>query len=253
MAAELKSIQFRARLSYDQIKKYSGFTSHTMINDYMSIGNQNEIYEEYIDANTANIEINSLAIEVNEANIATNTANIATNTADIATITADIATNTANIATNTADITTNASNIYSNTAAILANTANIATNASSITDNFNDIVLVTDAFNVHNSSDSQHGVTGENVGNEDFCTLSVGGVVYLATKITVATASTAGTVIGAVSAAPAAYTQVYAQEQTDSINELKTKHDELLVDFNNLTAKFNALLASMQSAKQMVL
>lgn len=252
MATELKSIQFRARLSYDQIKKYSGFSSHVMINDYMSIGNQNEIYEEYIDANTANIEINKLAIEENTANIATNTANIATNTANISTNAANIATNTSNISTNAAAILVNIANISTNAANISLNTASIATNTSDITDNFNALVTVTSDLSTHVSDDSAHGVTGDNVGNEDFCTLSVGGVVYLAAKVTIATGSTSTVTLADVGAAPITYTQIYAQEQTDLINDLKAKHNALEADFNNLTAKFNALLSSMQTAKQMV-
>lgn len=95
-------------------------------------------------------------------------------------------------------------------------------------------------INDHVTSDSQHGVTGVNVGTEDFCTDSVGGVVLLADVITdltqIATAD--------IAAAPVAYDQTYTQTVADLVNENKAKINEIVL-------KINAIIDGQQTAKQM--
>ncbi len=149
---------------------------------------------------------------------------------------------------------------------------------------FDDLDAIETTLNEHIESDSEHGVTGENVGTEDFAQSAIGGVVYLAdlvddalestAEVTIADApaSTAEVVIDDVGAAPLVYDQAYADEQTALINDIKAKHNTLLVDVNtaitllndvkakhnallidvNLTVvQFNELLTNVKAAKQM--
>ena len=127
--------------------------------------------------------------------------------------------------------------VAQNTIDITGNTAGIATNASN--------------FSAHDNSDSQHGVTGDNVGTGDFPTLLVGGAVLLSALVANAVASTATVVLADVGAAPVAYSQAYAQSQTDLINDVKAKHNTLVVDLNNVVTQFNDLIAKAIAANQM--
>ncbi|MCK5616966.1 hypothetical protein KAR91_84675 [Candidatus Pacearchaeota archaeon] len=137
-----------------------------------------------------------------------------------------------------------ATQINQNTVNIAENTENIAENADNIADNTNTI-------DAHIADDSAHGVTGVNVGTEDFCTQVVGGVVFLAGLVADAVDSTAEVTIPDVGIAPIAYSDVYAQQQTDLLNDIKDKHNTLLADLNNAITQFNELLANMKTARQM--
>lgn len=134
---------------------------------------------------------------------------------------------------------------------IETNAANIANNATDIDTNATNIQTNADNFEAHDTSDSEHGVTGDNVGTEDFAQTLIGGVVLLADLVT-DVAQTSSTIATAdVGLAPATYTQVYAQEQTDLINELKATVNDLVTDTTDLVTQFNELLANMKTAKQM--
>lgn len=94
-----------------------------------------------------------------------------------------------------------------------------------------------------------HGSTGDIVGNLDYATVAVGGVVLEA--VAVADAGTATiTPPAVVSAAPVAYSQAYAQEQTDAINALRTNVIDLRNFLNSAITVINSSLASERGAKQ---
>ena len=95
------------------------------------------------------------------------------------------------------------------------------------------------AIETHIASNSQHGVTGNNVGTEDYAQDLIGGVVLLATNVAELVPSTVN-----VDAAPAAYDQAYAQSQADAINSLAT-------DVNGIINKINELIQGQITAKQM--
>ena len=95
-------------------------------------------------------------------------------------------------------------------------------------------------INDHVTSDSQHGVTGVNVGTEDFCTNSVGGVVLLADVIADLTQIATSDVL----VAPATYDQTYTQTVSSLTNDNKAKINEIVL-------KINAIIAGQQTAKQM--
>jgi len=164
----------RASLSYNDVKKFTAWSEHTMINDYLGIGQ-----------GTA-----AIVLQVNE--------------------------NEASIKTNAEDIATNAAN-----------------------------------FDAHNISNTEHGVTGVNVGTEDFCTELLGGVVLLSDLVADAVSSSATIATADVGVAPGAYSQVYADEQTSLINECKSAHNTLVTDLNAAVTQINDLLAKLKTAKQM--
>lgn len=124
------------------------------------------------------------------------------------------------------------------------NTENIATNTANIQAN-------ADNLQTHEDDTSAHGVTGNNVGTEDYAQLAIGGVVLLAALVSDAIDSTATIDTADVGDAPATYLQTYAQEQTDLINETKAAHNQLVTDLNSSIAVINSTLAAMIAAKQM--
>lgn len=142
--------------------------------------------------------------------------------------------------------------------AISTNIADIAALDSRVTQNEADIfALQTDLaalivdFNNHVTDTSAHGVTGDNVGTEDFCTDLIGGVVLLMALVNDAVASTAEVTLADVGVAPVTYDQTYAQAQTDLINDVKAKHNTLLTDVNNAITQLNDMIDKAKTAKQM--
>jgi uncharacterized coiled-coil protein SlyX len=134
---------------------------------------------------------------------------------------------------------------------IAQNSLDINANALAIAQNALDITSVTNAFNTHNSSSSQHGVTGVNVGTEDYCTLVIGGVVLLCDLVDDAIESTQTIALPDIAAAPAAYNQAYIQTLANMANDTKLKHNNLVTDLNNAVTQINDLLAKLKAAKQM--
>ena len=127
---------------------------------------------------------------------------------------------------------------------VTINAENIEINRVSISD-------LTDVVNAHISSNSQHGVTGSNVGDEDFCTDTIGGVVNLMALVSDAVVSVTDITTVDLSAAPAAYDQAYTQLQSDLINEEKAKINEIVTDLTNIKDRLNELIANSITAKQM--
>jgi hypothetical protein len=159
--------------------------------------------------------------------------------------------NTGNIEINSAGIAANVIDIADNTADIIINTLGIAQNADDIIINAAATALVASNLSDHELSNSEHGVTGNNIGTLDYPTELVGGAVLRMALVANAVASTATVVFADIGVAPATYSQVYAQSQTTAINELKLKHNTMLTNLNSLITLFNATLANAKTAKQM--
>lgn len=112
-----------------------------------------------------------------------------------------------------------------------------------------DVAQVADDLSDHVTAQSAHGANGDIVGTNDYATASVGGTVLRGAAVANAIPSTV-TPPTALAAAPVAYTQVYAQLQTQAINDLSTAVSTLVTDLNATVTKLNALLASQRAAKQ---
>lgn len=128
----------------------------------------------------------------------------------------------------------------------------ITQNEDDIIFNAEDIQTNADNLDNHTTSNSQHGVTGDNVGTEDFCTVLVGGVVLLMELVNDAVDSTQTIAIDDLLGAPSSYDQAYTQLATDLANDTKAKHNQLVVDLNAAIAQINDLIAKAKTAKQMV-
>lgn len=120
-----------------------------------------------------------------------------------------------------------------------------------VTVNETNIELNRVAIEEHIADNSAHGVTGENVGDEDFCTGLVGGVVLLMELVNNAANSTAEVALSDLGAAPGAYNQAYTQSQSTLINDIKAKHNTMLNDLNAAIFQLNDLIAKSKAAKQM--
>lgn len=96
------------------------------------------------------------------------------------------------------------------------------------------------AIDNHINSDSEHGVNGVNVGTEDFCSSTVGGVVLLADLI----ADLSPIVTVDLNNAPVIYDQAYTQLVTDLTNENKAK-------INEIVSKINEIISGQKISKQM--
>ena len=108
--------------------------------------------------------------------------------------------------------------------------------------------LQTDLTN-HIADTETHGATGDIVGNLDYCTSLVGGVVLEAVAVADAGAASI-TPPTALGAAGATYLQAYAQSQTDAINTLITNVTDLRNFLNSAITVINSSLASERGAKQ---
>lgn len=125
-----------------------------------------------------------------------------------------------------------------------SNTTGVATNAGNIT-------TVTDNFNTHDASNSEHGVTGDNVGTGDFAQTAIGGVVLLADLVADAVDSAVSVDSPDATAAPAAYDQTQAQTVVTLANEMKGDINQLVSDLNDAITQLNDLLQQMKDANQM--
>ena len=103
----------------------------------------------------------------------------------------------------------------------------------------------------HEDLNSAHGVTGSNVGNEDFASDLIGGVVLLMNLVNDAIPSTQEITLVDILPAPAAYDQAYMQTIADMANDTKAKHNQLMIDLNSVVTQLNDLIAKTKTAKQM--
>jgi len=228
---EEAKLRRRAQLSYQDIKRNNPAWDDIQVDDYLDKQNEINILVE---------ESNTLAEQVAE-----NTATNETQQTEIDSNTAGVSNNAATNATQQTEIDANTSTNATQQTEIDANTAGVATNAGNIT-------TVTNNFNAHDASNSEHGVTGDNVGTGDFAQTAIGRVVLLADLVADVAATTAVIAIPDVGPAPVAYDQAYADEQTDLINECKAKINSLINnDVLDLITQFNDLLQQMKDANQM--
>lgn len=94
-----------------------------------------------------------------------------------------------------------------------------------------------------------HGSTGDIVGTDDYCSTTVGGTVLLATAVGDA-AEYLDSLPSTVAAAPAAYSQAYANDQTSTINSLIAFLIDFQASFNSSIGVINSSLATERTAKQ---
>ncbi len=133
------------------------------------------------------------------------------------------------------------------------NVSQINTNTSDINTNAEGIAKNKDDLEAHSDSTSEHGVTGNNVGNEDFCTEAVGGVVLLMEAVVDASNSTQEITLPDIAAAGASYDMAHTQTMVDMLNDSKAKHNQLVTDLNSVVTQFNDMITKAKTAKQMVL
>lgn len=147
---------------------------------------------------------------------------------------------------NTLDITANALQIALNVTAIALNATNIATNTTNISTNATNLTT-------HEALDSAHGVAGDNVGDEDFCTETVGGVVKLANFVANAGTSSASISSATVAAASATYDQAHIDTIVTLVNDCKSTFNTFVTaDHNNVAiSKINAIFTTFKTALQM--
>tara|TARA_R110002012_G_scaffold221454_1_gene392982 strand:+ start:390 stop:1037 length:648 start_codon:yes stop_codon:yes gene_type:complete len=132
----------------------------------------------------------------------------------------------------------------SNTVSILSqrvtkNTKAISDNATAIGENKQ--AIETNALNLktHEELNSAHGVTGNNVGTEDFAQSLVGGVVLLAANIAEIQALQL-----TIADAPGEYSQEYTQAMANGVNSLVAKQGDIIT-------LINGVLRGQKDAKQM--
>ena len=119
--------------------------------------------------------------------------------------------------------------VTKNTAAIGENKQAIETNASNL--------------KTHEDLSSAHGVTGNNVGTEDFAKELVGGVVLMAEKLAELKKLTIE-----VPPAPSEYNQEYLQTVAESINSLVSKQGDIITLLNQVISTQVAAKQRAQNA-----
>ena len=124
------------------------------------------------------------------------------------------------------------------------NTADIIINKDAIT-------LVNGELDTHEANDSAHGVTGDNIGTEDYAKAAVGGAVLLSTLVADAIASTVSVDAPDASVAPVTYSQTQMQEVVTLANDLKSDVNQLTTDLNAAITQLNDMIAKSKLAKQM--
>lgn len=103
----------------------------------------------------------------------------------------------------------------------------------------------------HENSTSEHGVNGDNIGSEDFAKDITGGVVLLMSLVNNAVDSNQTITIPDIADSPVSYSQAYMQTIVDMTNDIKAKHNQLVIDMNAVVTQLNDLIAKSKTAKQM--
>ncbi|MCP4832498.1 MAG: hypothetical protein GY886_09830 [Gammaproteobacteria bacterium] len=116
----------------------------------------------------------------------------------------------------------------------------IADNERGVANNTTAINLVSTTLDNHMISRSQHGASGDIIGSENFCTLTIGGVALLAETVDAIDATTPDAIYNA--------SETYNQEQMqlviNAVNKL-SENQTLIID------SFNTLIGALKNAKQM--
>ena len=157
--------------------------------------------------------LNETAEVANEANVAANNALDVNEQQDI-----DIGKNRERVK----EVTGNLSRLSS---VVAENKSSIETNAQNLTD--------------HENETSAHGVTGNNVGTEDYAQELIGGVVLLAANLAELTHS-----FSSLTNAPVDYDQTYMQSVVDAVNSLGTQQGDIIT-------LLNEVISGQKDAKQM--
>ena len=160
----------------------------------------------------------------------------------------EIEKNTQDIATNKQDIETNAENLANH-----INKESGAHAASAISyDNTDSGLVAEDSqaaidevdfdLKTHVALTIAHGVTGNNVGTENYASSLIGGVVFEAATVVDAVPSTVSITSPDATDLPTVITLA---------NETKADVNQLVTDLNNAITQLNAFLAANKTAKQM--
>ena len=147
--------------------------------------------------------------------------------------------NNDNIKKNSENITKNTTKITENTQNIEFNRKNIESNTQKIEINRQNIESNKQELDTHVNSKSQHGATGDIVGNQDFCTDVLGGVVLLCDSVTKLD------IIQPIEIPPApeSYNQDYFNNLATAVNN---NHAVLI----KLVEKVNEIIDKQVAAKQ---
>jgi len=235
-----------------------------------------------VEANTLAIAQNAQDIAENSGLISVNTGDIAQNSSDISDNTTDISSNTALINGHISDATDahDASAIsYDNTTSgLTADNAQAAidevngkadSNDTGLTNHINNLVGAhaasaisydnatsgytaievqaaidegADDLDTHEALTTAHGVTGDNIGTEDYAQTLIGGAVLLAALVNDAADSAVSVDSPDATDLPSVITLA---------NETKADVNQLVTDLNAAIAQLNDLIAKMKTAKQM--
>lgn len=151
----------------------------------------------------------------------------------------NIAENKTKIISNTQNIEINRQNIEVNKQAIDTNRRNIEINTQDIEINKENIESTKKELDTHVNSKSQHGATGDIIGNENFCTDVLGGVVLLCDNVTKLD------IIQPIEipSAPANYNQEY-------VNNLATVINNNHIALIKIVEKVNEIIEKQIAAKQ---
>lgn len=112
------------------------------------------------------------------------------------------------------------------------------------------LVTAEDTLYPHVAATQAHGASGNIVGDTDFATESIGGVV-LRSRLVPYAPTIVLTPPSLIGAAPATYSQAYAQQQTDAINALIADANSTQNGFDLYEIEFNRLIDEMKIAKMM--
>lgn len=145
----------------------------------------------------------------------------------------------------------NNSQVEENTQNIELNLAAIQQNTSDIDDLEGDVATNAANLSNHISSNSEHGVTGSNVGTEDYAQSLVGGVVLLASLVNDAAQSAVSVTSPDAPVAAATYSQTDTQTTVDLVNEMKGDINQLVTDVNAAIDQLNDFIGKAKTAKQM--
>ncbi len=243
ISEEEAKLRREVRLDYQYYKRATGWDD-LVIEDTLSKANQIATAVEEVGTLSAQVAINTQTNIDQQVEIDSNTLGVINNALGIAQ-------NTTNIGANTSLINGHINNIsgaHAATAISFNNTASgyTAANTQAAIDEG------ADNLDTHETLTTAHGVTGNNVGTEDYAQALIGGVVLLADLVADVSATTTVIATADVGAAPVAYDQAYADQQTALINECKAKINSLINnDVLDLITQFNNLLQQMKDAKQM--
>ncbi len=171
--------------------------------------------------------LNETAEVANEANVSANNALDANEQQDI-----EIGKNSERVKEVSGNLSRLSSVVAENKASIETNAEGIAANLQAISDNAQNL---TD----HENETSAHGVTGNNVGTEDYAQELIGGVVLIAANLAELTHS-----FSSLPSAPVDYDQTYMQSVVDAVNSLGTQQGDIIT-------LLNEVLRGQKDAKQM--